>query len=60
MEVGVGTVIITGLVTLLGLFAIVSTFKKKNYLGLVFSLLTVAVFGFFTVMTVYFQGYPEL
>ncbi|MCU9613868.1 DUF2759 domain-containing protein [Caldibacillus lycopersici] len=54
-----GTVIITGLITILALFAIVSCLKNKNFLGLVLSIATVGVFGFFTVMTIIFQGFPE-
>jgi hypothetical protein len=54
-----GTVIITGLVTLLAIFAVFSSFKNKNYLGLFFSVATVLVFGFFTIMTLIFDGFPE-
>ncbi|WP_404443581.1 DUF2759 domain-containing protein [Sutcliffiella horikoshii] len=51
-------VIIFGLVTLLCVFALVRSLKEKNFLGIVFSFGTVAVFGWFTVMTVIQSGYP--
>ncbi|MFI8576662.1 DUF2759 domain-containing protein [Rossellomorea aquimaris] len=53
-----GFVIITALVTLLALFAVVSTFKNKNAMGILFSLATLGVFGWFTIMTVLHSGYP--
>ncbi|MCM3002468.1 DUF2759 domain-containing protein [Priestia koreensis] len=55
-----GTVIIFGLIALLGLFATVSAFRNKNFLGLAFSVATLAVFGWFTVMTVINSGYPAV
>ncbi|WAA11454.1 DUF2759 domain-containing protein [Fervidibacillus halotolerans] len=54
-----GTVIITALITLLAIYAAFSTLKNKNYLGLIFSLATVGVFGFFTIMTILKSGFPE-
>ncbi|WAA10424.1 DUF2759 domain-containing protein [Fervidibacillus albus] len=54
-----GTVIITALVTLLAIYALFSTLKNKNYLGFALSVVTVAVFGFFTVMTILKSGFPE-
>ncbi|MCA1063380.1 DUF2759 domain-containing protein [Rossellomorea sp. AcN35-11] len=53
-----GFVIITALVTLLALFSVVSTFKNKNAMGILFSLATLGVFGWFTIMTVLHSGYP--
>lgn len=53
-----GLVIIFALVALLALFSTVSALKNKNILGIVFGLGTLAVFGWFTVMTVIHQGYP--
>ncbi|MGM0751450.1 MAG: DUF2759 domain-containing protein [Bacillota bacterium] len=53
-----GLVIITALVTLLALFSVVSTFKNKNAMGILFSLATLGVFGWFTIMTVLHSGYP--
>jgi uncharacterized membrane protein len=55
-----GFVIITGLTTLLALFATVSAFKNKNGLGIVFALATLGVFGWFTIMTVLNSGYPAV
>jgi Protein of unknown function (DUF2759) len=53
-----GTVIIFALVTLLALYGVFSSLKNRNILGLVFALATVAVFGFFTIMTIIDSGYP--
>ncbi|MCP3741411.1 DUF2759 domain-containing protein [Rossellomorea sp. BNER] len=53
-----GFVIITALVTLLALFATVSALKNKNLLGILFAGGSLAVFGWFTVMTVLNSGYP--
>jgi|GEM_PF-3076599 Protein of unknown function (DUF2759). len=53
-----GTVIITGLITLLALVALYSNWRKKNFLGLILSLSAAAVFGFFTVMTIVKSAYP--
>jgi hypothetical protein len=55
-----GTVIITGLITILAILASFSSLKNKNYLGLFFSVAAVLVFGFFTLMTLIFDGFPEL
>lgn len=54
-----GTVIITGLVALLSIFAVIHTLKDKNILGLALSLGSLGVFGFFTVATVFFDGFPK-
>lgn len=54
-----GFVIITGLITLLALYATYATFRSKNYLGFFLSVITVLVFGFFTIMTVIRSGYPQ-
>ncbi|MCP8967124.1 DUF2759 domain-containing protein [Ectobacillus ponti] len=53
-----GLVIIFALVALLGAYATLRTLKEKNMLGLVFSFLTFAIFGWFSVMTVLNSGYP--
>ncbi|MBM7713805.1 DUF2759 domain-containing protein [Siminovitchia sp. FSL H7-0308] len=54
-----GTAIIFSLVSILAVFALVSSLKNRNVLGIIFSLGTVGVFGFFSVMTFIFSGYPE-
>ncbi|GIN85488.1 hypothetical protein J6TS2_18740 [Heyndrickxia sporothermodurans] len=54
-----GTVIIFALVTLLALFGLISAFKNKNPMGIIFALITLGVFGWFTVMTVIHSGYPS-
>ncbi|WP_078379718.1 DUF2759 domain-containing protein [Sutcliffiella halmapala] len=51
-------VIIFGLVTILALFAIVRSLREKNFLAVLFAFGTVAVFGWFTVMTIIESGYP--
>ncbi|MED1205138.1 DUF2759 domain-containing protein [Heyndrickxia acidicola] len=53
-----GTVIIFALVTLLAIFGTVSSIRKKNLLGAAFGLITLGIFGWFTVMTVIYSGYP--
>jgi hypothetical protein len=53
-----GLMIIFGLVTILALFAVISAFKNKNLLGLVFAAGSTAVFGWFTVMTLIHHGFP--
>ncbi|MDX5473980.1 MAG: DUF2759 domain-containing protein [Bacillaceae bacterium] len=51
-------VIIFGLVTILAAIAAVRTLREKNFLGLLFAFGTVAVFGWFTVMTIINSAYP--
>lgn len=53
-----GLVIIFGLVAILAIFALISTFKNKNFLGIVFALGTAVVFGWFSIMTFLKDGYP--
>ncbi|MBB5324697.1 hypothetical protein HNQ34_001795 [Anoxybacillus tepidamans] len=53
-----GLVIIFSLVTLLALYGVVRSLREKNILALLFGLGTVAVFGWFTVMTVLHNGFP--
>ncbi|MGE8204506.1 DUF2759 domain-containing protein [Heyndrickxia sp. NPDC080065] len=53
-----GTVIIFALVTLLALIGTITAFKNKNPMGIIFGLITLGVFGWFTVMTVIHSGYP--
>ncbi|WP_033828420.1 DUF2759 domain-containing protein [Bacillus andreraoultii] len=55
-----GTVIIFGLVTILAIIGTYTSFKNKNYLGLFFAVATVLVFGFFALMTVIKDGFPEM
>ncbi|MBA4535813.1 DUF2759 domain-containing protein [Bacillus aquiflavi] len=53
-----GLVIIFGLVTILAAFGSISALKNKNFLGAFFGIGTLAVFGWFTFMTVLKSGYP--
>ncbi|KKK33200.1 membrane protein [Mesobacillus campisalis] len=53
-----GLVIIFALVTLLAAFGTFSALKNKNLLGIVFGGGTLLVFGWFTIMTVIYHGYP--
>ncbi|TFD92283.1 DUF2759 domain-containing protein [Jeotgalibacillus sp. R-1-5s-1] len=53
-----GLTIILAIVTILSVIATITTFKEKNVLGIFFSLATLGVFGWFTVMTIVFDGYP--
>lgn len=53
-----GLVIIFALVTLLAVYSSLKTLRDKNLLAGGFSVATVLVFGWFTVMTVLNNGYP--
>jgi len=50
--------VIFGLVAIFAAVGTYQSFKEKNLLGLVFNFGTFAIFGFFTVMTIWTQGYP--
>ncbi|AQQ53002.1 DUF2759 domain-containing protein [Planococcus lenghuensis] len=50
--------VIFGLVAVFAAIGVVQTFKRKEFLGLIFNLLTFLIFGAFTAATVIFQGYP--
>ncbi|HZG72158.1 MAG TPA: DUF2759 domain-containing protein [Chondromyces sp.] len=52
------TAILFGLVALLAVFSTISALKNKNPLGFLFGFGTLAVFGWFTVMTILNSGYP--
>ncbi|QNF26222.1 MULTISPECIES: DUF2759 domain-containing protein [Metabacillus] len=53
-----GLVIIFGLVTILAIFGFIRSLKEKNLLGAFFAFGTLAVFGWFAVMTVLHHGFP--
>ncbi|MEI4829282.1 DUF2759 domain-containing protein [Bacillus sp. FJAT-53711] len=53
-----GLVIIFALVTLIGVYSSLKTLRDKNLLAGGFSVATVLVFGWFTVMTFINSGYP--
>ncbi|PLS15247.1 DUF2759 domain-containing protein [Bacillus sp. M6-12] len=53
-----GLMIILSLVTILAVFATLSSLKNKNFLGLFFAAGSAAVFGWFTIMTILNHGYP--
>ncbi|RHW41069.1 DUF2759 domain-containing protein [Neobacillus notoginsengisoli] len=53
-----GLVIIFALVTLLAGYSSFTALKNKNFLGLFFAAATFLVFGWFTFMTVWKDGYP--
>ncbi|PLT29189.1 DUF2759 domain-containing protein [Peribacillus deserti] len=53
-----GLPIIFALVTILAVLGLFSSFKNKNLMGIIFAGGSVAVFGWFTVMTVLNHGYP--
>ncbi|RSK27836.1 DUF2759 domain-containing protein [Bacillus sp. HMF5848] len=57
---GVGLVIIFFLVTVLGVFSLLKTLKAKNMIGILFSLATIAIFGWFSIMTFINAGYPQV
>ncbi|AST92538.1 DUF2759 domain-containing protein [Sutcliffiella cohnii] len=51
-------VVFFALVTVLSVFSTIHTFREMNLLGIGFSLATLGVFGWFTVMTILKSGYP--
>jgi hypothetical protein len=53
-----GLVVIFGLVTILAIFGFIRSLKEKNLLGAFFAFGTLAVFGWFAVMTVLHHGFP--
>ena len=53
-----GLVIIFTLVTLLAVFATLRTLREKNFFASGVAIATVLVFGWFTIMTVLYNGYP--
>jgi len=53
-----GLVIIFALVTILAAFGAFSALKNKNFLGAFFGVATLAVFGWFAIMTLIESGYP--
>ncbi|MFJ7953436.1 DUF2759 domain-containing protein [Lysinibacillus sp. NPDC096418] len=50
--------VIFGLVAILAVVGTFQAIKEKNLLSVVFNLLSAAVFGWFTIMTVINSGYP--
>jgi hypothetical protein len=53
-----GLVIIFSLVVLLSAYGAIRSLRSKNILGALFAIGSVAVFGWFTVMTVLHHGFP--
>ncbi|MBU7593569.1 DUF2759 domain-containing protein [Metabacillus halosaccharovorans] len=53
-----GLVIIFALVTILAIFGFIRSLKDKNLLGAFFAFGTLAVFGWFAVMTFIHHGFP--
>ena len=53
-----GLVIIFALVTILAGYGTFTALKNKNVLGIVFGGGSLLVFGWFTIMTVIYSGYP--
>ncbi|KIL48521.1 hypothetical protein KP77_23080 [Jeotgalibacillus alimentarius] len=54
-----GLTIILALVTILSVIGTITSFKEKNIMGIFFALASLGVFGWFTVMTIVFDGYPH-
>ena len=53
-----GIVIIFAIVTILAVYGSFTALKNKNFLGLVFGVLTFLVFGWFAFMTLIESGFP--
>ncbi|AKS38906.1 membrane protein [Anoxybacillus gonensis] len=58
MPTGIILVVIFTLVTLLAAYGVIRSLREKNFLGVLLGIGTVAVFGWFTIMTVIHHGYP--
>ncbi|MCH1624923.1 DUF2759 domain-containing protein [Fredinandcohnia quinoae] len=53
-----GLMVIFALVVIVAAFGVVRSLRSKNLLGLLFALGTVVVFGWFTFMTLFKDGFP--
>nr|WP_043933877.1 DUF2759 domain-containing protein [Bacillus sp. EB01] len=54
-----GLMIIFTLVTLLAGYSTFTALRNKNFMGVGFAFLTFLVFGWFTFMTIWKDGYPS-
>ena len=52
--------VIFGLVAILAVIGTFQAIKEKNPLSVIFNLLSAAVFGWFTIMTIINSGYPPV
>ncbi|MHC0552406.1 DUF2759 domain-containing protein [Salinicoccus sp. CNSTN-B1] len=48
------------MISIVGIWGLVAAVKNKNLLAVLFSLATVATFGFFAIATIFTYGYPDL
>jgi len=55
-----GTVIIFGLISILAVFATISSIRKGNILAFLIAAPTALVFGFFSIMTILKNGFPDV
>jgi hypothetical protein len=55
-----GLMVIFSLITILAIFGFFRSLKEKNVLGILFAFGTLAVFGWFTVMTLLNHGFPTV
>lgn len=55
-----GLMVIFSLITILAIFGFFRSLKEKNVLGILFAFGTLAVFGWFTVMTLVNNGFPTV
>jgi uncharacterized membrane protein len=53
-----GLMVIFALTAILALYGAFTSLRNKNFLGFGFALATVAIFGWFTVMTLLKHGFP--
>ncbi|MFC3418116.1 DUF2759 domain-containing protein [Salinicoccus hispanicus] len=61
IHIGVNTLsLLMLMVTIVGIWGLVLAVKNRNLLAVLFSLATVATFGFFAIATIFTYGYPEL
>lgn len=61
IHIGVNTLsLLMLMITIIGIWGLVLAVKNRNLLAVLFSVATVATFGFFAIATIFTYGYPEL
>ena len=50
--------VIFGLVAIFAVWGTLQAVKEKNILAILFNVATIAIFGWFTIMTIINKGYP--
>ncbi|MCD7033118.1 DUF2759 domain-containing protein [Metabacillus sp. GX 13764] len=55
-----GIIIIFSLITIFAVWGLLRAWKRKNWLSIVFTLAAIAIFGWFSVMTIIYHGVPTM